>query len=329
MKAIRVHTPGPEENLILEEVATPEPGPGQALVKLAASGVNFIDIYFRTGLYPTPEKPFGLGMEAAGTVVAVGPDTGPDTGNVKGQVKVGDRVAYAMQRGSYAEYAVVPAWMLVPVPDELELPVAAALMLQGMTVHYLTHSTFPLAAGQTCLIHAAAGGVGLILTQVAKLLGANVIATTSTPAKAELVKLAGADHVLGYDNFAAEVRNIVKDGVHVVYDSVGEATFQGSLNSLRPRGMMVTFGNASGPVPAVEPLLLSQKGSLFLTRPRLGDYCLNREEVLERATTVFGWKLNHQLPVFSTRTYSLAQAGLAHRDLASRTTSGKLLLHIA
>jgi len=273
MKAIRVHTPGPEENLILEEVATPEPGPGQALVKLAASGVNFIDIYFRTGLYPAPEKPFGLGMEAAGTVVAVGPDTT--------HVKVGDRVAYAMQRGSYAEYAVVPSWMLVPVPDALDLPVAAALMLQGMTVHYLTHGTFLLAAGQTCLIHAAAGGVGLILTQVAKLLGAKVIA------------------------------------------------FQGSLNSLRPRGMMVTFGNASGPVPAIEPLLLSQKGSLFLTRPRLGDYCLNREEVLERATTVFGWKLNDHLPVFSTRTYPLAQAGQAQRDLASRTTSGKLLLNIA
>ncbi len=321
MKAIRVHTPGPEENLILEEVATPEPGPGQALVKLAASGVNFIDIYFRTGLYPAPEKPFGLGMEAAGTVVAVGPDTT--------HVKVGDRVAYAMQRGSYAEYAVVPSWMLVPVPDALDLPVAAALMLQGMTVHYLTHGTFLLAAGQTCLIHAAAGGVGLILTQVAKLLGAKVIATTSTPAKAELVKLAGADHVIGYDNFAAEVRQIVKEGVHVVYDSVGEATFQGSLNSLRPRGMMVTFGNASGPVPAIEPLLLSQKGSLFLTRPRLGDYCLNREEVLERATTVFGWKLNDHLPVFSTRTYPLAQAGQAQRDLASRTTSGKLLLNIA
>ncbi len=321
MKAIRVHTPGPEENLILEEVATPEPGPGQALVKLAASGVNFIDIYFRTGLYPAPEKPFGLGMEAAGTVVAVGPDTT--------HVKVGDRVAYAMQRGSYAEYAVVPSWMLVPVPDALDLPVAAALMLQGMTVHYLTHGTFLLAAGQTCLIHAAAGGVGLILTQVAKSLGAKVIATTSTPAKAELVKLAGADHVIGYDNFAAEVRQIVKEGVHVVYDSVGEATFQGSLNSLRPRGMMVTFGNASGPVPAIEPLLLSQKGSLFLTRPRLGDYCLNREEVLERATTVFGWKLNDHLPVFSTRTYPLAQAGQAQRDLASRTTSGKLLLHIA
>ncbi len=321
MKAIRVHTPGPEENLVLEDVATPEPGAGQALVKLEASGVNFIDIYFRTGLYPAPEKPFGLGMEAAGTVAAVGPDTT--------HVKVGDRVAYAMQRGSYAEYAVVPAWMLVPVPDELDLNTAAALMLQGMTVHYLTHGTFPLAKGQTCLIHAAAGGVGLVLTQVAKLLGATVIATTSTPAKAELVKLAGADHVIGYDNFAAEVRKITGTGVHVVYDSVGASTFEGSLNSLRPRGMMVTFGNASGPVPAVEPLLLSQKGSLFLTRPRLGDYCLNREEVIDRATAVFGWKLEGHLPVFSKRSYPLAQAGQAHRDLASRTTSGKLLLQIA
>ena len=320
MKAIRVHTPGPEENLILEDVPTPEPGPGQALVKLEASGVNFIDIYFRTGLYQAPEKPFGLGMEAAGTVVAVGADTE--------HVKVGDRVAYAMQRGSYAEYAVVPAWMLVPVPAGLDLPTAAALMLQGMTVHYLTHSTFPLAAGQTCLIHAAAGGVGLILTQVAKLLGATVIATTSTPAKAALVNMAGAHHVIGYENFAAEVRKIAPQGVHVVYDSVGEATFKGSLDSLKPRGMMVTFGNASGPVPAVEPLLLSQKGSLYLTRPRLGDYCLNREEVLARATAVFGWKLNGHLPVFSTRTYPLASAGQAQRDLASRSTSGKLLLHL-
>ncbi len=320
MKAIRVHTPGPEENLVIEDVAVPQPGPGQALVKLEASGVNFIDIYFRTGLYPAPEKPFGLGMEAAGTVVEVGPETE--------HVKVGDRVAYAMQRGSYAEYAVVPAWMLVPVPASLDLPTAAALMLQGMTVHYLTHSTFPLAPGQTCLIHAAAGGVGLILTQVAKLLGATVIATTSTPDKAALVKCAGADHVIGYENFAAEVRKIAEKGVHVVYDSVGEATFRGSLDSLRPRGMMVTFGNASGPVPAVEPLLLSQKGSLYLTRPRLGDYCVNREEVLERATSVFNWKLNGHLPVFSTRTYPLSDAGQAQRDLASRTTSGKLMLKI-
>ena len=320
MKAIRVHTPGPEENLVIEDVAVPQPGPGQALVKLEASGVNFIDIYFRTGLYPAPEKPFGLGMEAAGTVVEVGPETE--------HVKVGDRVAYAMQRGSYAEYAVVPAWMLVPVPASLDLPTAAALMLQGMTVHYLTHSTFPLAPGQTCLIHAAAGGVGLILTQVAKLLGTTVIATTSTPDKAALVKCAGADHVIGYENFAAEVRKIAEKGVHVVYDSVGEATFRGSLDSLRPRGMMVTFGNASGPVPAVEPLVLSQKGSLYLTRPRLGDYCLNRAEVLERATSVFQWKLDGHLPVFSTRTYPLSDAGQAQRDLASRTTSGKLMLKI-
>jgi NADPH2:quinone reductase len=320
MKAIRVHTPGPEENLVLDEVPIPSPGPGQALVKLAASGVNFIDIYVRTGLYPTPEKPFGLGMEGAGTVVEVGPDTE--------EVKVGDRVAYAMQRGSYAEYAVVPAWMLVPVPAELDLETAAALMLQGMTVHYLTHSTFPLAAGQTCLIHAAAGGVGLMLTQVAKKLGATVIATTSTPEKAALVKSAGADHVIGYDNVAAEVRKIVDGGVHVVYDSVGASTFKGSLDSLRPRGMMVTFGNASGPVPAFEPLVLSQKGSLFLTRPKLADYCLNREEVLERATAVFNWRVGGHLPVFSTRTYELSEAGQAQRDLASRSTTGKLLLKI-
>lgn len=320
MKAIRVHTPGPEENLILDEVETPKPGPGQALVKLAAAGVNFIDIYFRTGLYPTPEKPYGLGMEAAGTVVELGPGAE--------HVKVGDRVAYAMQRGSYAEYAVVPTWMLVPMPDNLDFESAAALMLQGMTVHYLTHSTFPLKAGHTCLLHAAAGGVGLMLTQVAKKLGATVIATTSTPEKAALVKQAGADHVIGYDNVATEVRKIEPKGVHVVYDSVGASTFQDSLNSLRQRGMMVTFGNASGPVPPFEPLLLNQKGSLFLTRPKLQDYCLDRDELLERATTVFGWKTGGTLPIFSTRTYPLAEAAQAHRDLASRATTGKLILKI-
>ncbi|MBY0505046.1 MAG: quinone oxidoreductase [Bryobacteraceae bacterium] len=321
MKAIRVHTPGPEENLILEEVPVPEPGPGQAQVKIAVSGINFIDIYFRTGLYPAPERPFGLGMEAAGTVTAVG------EGCV--HVKVGDRVAYAMQRGSYAEYAVVPEWMLVPVPPGLELSDAAALMLQGMTVHYLTHSTFALQPGQTCLIHAAAGGVGLILTQVAKLIGATVIATTSTPEKGNLVELAGADHVIRYENFADEVRRLTHGkGVHVVYDSVGASTFEGSLNSLRPRGMMVTFGNASGPVPAVEPLLLSQKGSLFLTRPRLGDYCVDRDELLQRSSDVFRWRTDGHLPTFSSSTYAMDKIQRAHRDLASRSTSGKLLLHI-
>lgn len=319
MKAIRVHTPGPEENMVLEEVPVPEPKPGEALVRLEASGVNFIDIYFRTGLYPAPEKPFGLGMEGAGVVAKLGEGV---TG-----LKVGDRVAFASQRGSYAQYISVPAWMLVPVPDALELEVAACLMLQGMTVHYLTHSTFPLAAGHTCLVHAASGGVGLLMVQVAKMLGATVIGTVSTDAKEQLAKNAGADHVLRYDGFSAKVKELTGGkGVDVVYDSVGKDTFEGSLDSLKPRGMMVTFGNASGPVPPVAPLSLTQRGSLYLTRPKLADYTLTREELLVRAGDVFRWKLQDGIKLHIDRRYPLAEAASAHRDLASRKTSGKLII---
>ena len=260
-------------------------------------------------------------MEASGVVEAVAPD-------VK-TLKPGDRVAYAMARGSYAEYAVVPAWQLVPLPDGLDFNSAAATMLQGMTAHYLSHSTFPLQAGNTCIVHAAAGGVGLLLTQIAKKMGARVIATVGSDSKAELARQAGADHVVNYSthDFQAEARGFTAGkGVDVVYDSVGASTFTKSLDSLKPRGMMVTYGNASGPVPAVEPLLLNQKGSLFLTRPSLGAYAANREELLWRAGDLFKWILAGELKLRIEHTYPLANARRAHEDLEARKTTGKLLL---
>jgi NADPH2:quinone reductase len=298
----------------------PSPGPGQALVKIVTSGVNFIDVYFRTGLYKS-DLPIQLGMEAAGVVEAVAPDVT--------LVKPGDRVAYAMARGSYAEYAVVPAWQLVPIPDALDFNSAAATMLQGMTAHYLAHSTFPLKPGQSCIVHAAAGGVGLLLVQIAKNGGARVLATVGSDAKAALAKEAGADHVVNYSthDFQAEARGFTAGkGVDVVYDSVGAATFMKSLDSLRPRGMMVTFGNASGPVPAFEPALLNQKGSLFITRPSLGAYCATREELLWRANDLFQWILTGKLKLRIEHTYPLANARRAHEDLEGRKTTGKLLL---
>jgi NADPH2:quinone reductase len=304
----------------LDEVATPQPGAGQALVKLAASGVNFIDVYFRIGLYKA-ETPFTPGMEGAGTVEAVGEGVT--------EVQVGDRVAYAMTRGSYAEYAVVPAHTLVKVPDGLDLTTAAAAMLQGMTAHYLSHSTFPLEKGHTALIHAAAGGTGAILVQMAKMRGARVIATVGSPAKAERARQAGADEVILYSeqDFEAETRRLTEGkGVDVVYDSVGASTFLKSINCIRPRGMMVTFGNASGPVPAIEPLLLSTKGSLFLTRPTLANYCTTRDELLWRAGDVLGWVASGALKLQIFKAYELAAAPQAHRDLEGRVSTGKLLL---
>ena len=320
MKAILVHTPGGPEQMKLEEVATPVPGAGQALVKIEYSGVNFIDIYFRLGLYKA-DPPFGLGNEGAGVVAAVGEGVT--------EVAVGDRVAYAMHRGSYAEYAVVPGWQLVKLPDGVGTDLAAAAMLQGMTAHYLTHSTFPLAENHTALVHAAAGGAGRLIVQMAKMRGATVIGTVGTAAKAEVAKAAGADHVINYSeqDFDSEVQKLTNGRrVDVVYDSVGAATWDRSLNSLRPRGMMVSFGNASGPVPAIQPLVLSAKGSLFLTRPTLASYAANREEVLWRAGDVLGWVASGALKLHIDRVYSLAQAGEAHIDLASRKTTGKLLL---
>lgn len=320
MQAVRVHEFGGPEVLRFEEVDTPEPGAGQARVRVEAVGVNFIDIYHRTGLYKNA-LPLGLGQEAAGVVEAVGPGV---TG-----VRAGDRVAWKDQFGSYATEAVVPTEKLVPVPDGVSAQDAAAVMLQGMTAHYLTHSTYPLKAGDTCLVHAAAGGVGLLLCQIAKLRGARVIGTASTEEKARLAREAGADEVILYsqeDFAAAAKRENGGAGVEVVYDGVGKDTFDRSLDSLRPRGYMVLFGQASGPVPPFDPQILNAKGSLFLTRPTLGFYTLTREELLWRAGALFGWIAEGRLRLRVGQTYPLADAAQAHRDLAARKTTGKVLL---
>ena len=320
MKAVFVTEPGGVDKLRYEDLPVPEPGPGQALVKLHFSGVNFIDVYFRTGLYKAP-PPVVLGMEGSGVVEKVGAGVTA--------LAPGDRVAYAMARGSYAEYAVVPAWQLVAIPAELGFDVAAGSMLQGMTAHYLTHSTYPLKPGDTALVHAAAGGAGQWIVAAAKLRGARVIGTTSTAAKAETARKAGCDEVINYaeQDFEAEVKRLTGgNGVDVVYDSVGRVTWEKSLNSLKPRGMMVTFGNASGPVDPFSPLVLNQKGSLYLTRPSLGNYAATREELLWRATDVFGWLRDGHLKLQIHATYPLREAGRAQADLESRRTTGKLLL---
>jgi len=315
MKTVYVEKFGGPENLVYGDLPKPAPGPGQALVKIAATGVNFIDVYFRIGLYPaTP--PVVLGNEGAGTVEAAGADVT--------NVRPGDRVAYAMARGSYAEYAVVPAWQLVKIPASLDFQTSAAAMLQGMTAHYLTHSTYPLKSGDSCLIHAAAGGTGRMLVQMAKMRGARVIATVGTDEKAQQAKEAGADEVIIYtkEDFVAKV----KGTMNVVYDSVGKSTFNQSLDCLRPRGMMVSFGNASGPVPDFAPLILSQKGSLFLTRPSLAHYSSTPEELAWRAGDVLNWISQGKLKLHIHRVYPLAEAAQAQRDLEGRKTTGKLLL---
>jgi NADPH:quinone reductase len=314
MKAVFVEQPGGPENLKYADIPKPTPAAGQALVKIAAAGVNFIDVYFRTGLYPAP-PPVVLGNEGAGTVESVGPDVT--------NVRPGDRVAYAMARGSYAEYAIVPAWQLVKIPDSVNFQTAAAAMLQGMTAHYLTHSTYPLKAGDSCLIQAAAGGVGLLLVQMAKMLGARVIGTVGNDEKAKQAKDAGADELVIYtkEDFTAKAK-----GMHVVYDSVGKSTFMQSLDCLRPRGMMVSFGNSSGPVQDIAPLLLTQKGSLFLTRPSLAAYSSTPEELAWRAGDVLSWIAQGKLKLHIHKVYPLADAAQAHRDLEGRQTTGKLLL---
>lgn len=320
MKEILVHEVGGPEQLELCESPVPAPGSGQALVRVAATGVNFIDIYYRTGLYKAV-SPVAIGQEGAGIVEAVGPDVN--------EVAVGDRVAWAGPRGSYAEFAVVPSSALVKIPDAVDFKTAAAVMLQGMTAHYLTHSTYPLKEGDVALVHAAAGGVGLLLTQMAKMRGARVIGTVSTEAKAELALEAGADAVIFYtrQDFEPEVKRLTEGrGVDVVYDSVGQATFTQSLICLRPRGMMVSFGQSSGPVPPIEPLTLNQMGSLFLTRPSLGHYTATRLELLWRADDVLGWVAAGKLNVRIDRTYKLAEAPQAHIALEGRHTSGKVLL---
>jgi NADPH2:quinone reductase len=316
MKAVFVEQTGGVENLKYADLPKPSPGPGQALVKIVASGVNYIDVYFRKGVYPAP-PPIVLGSEGAGTVEAVGPD-------VK-NVASGDRVAYAMARGSYAEYAVVPAWQLVKIPPSIDFQIAAAAMLQGMTAHYLTHSTYPLKPGDSCLVHAAAGGTGRLIVQMAKMLGARVVATVGTEEKAKQAKDSGADEIIIYtkDDFTAKAK-----GMHVVYDSVGQSTFMKSLDCLRPRGMMVSFGNASGPVADFAPLILSQKGSLYLTRPSLANYSATPDELDWRANDVLNWIGQGKLKLHIHKVYPLADAAEAHRDLEGRKTTGKLLLRV-
>jgi NADPH:quinone reductase len=320
MKAIVINKTGGAEVLTYQDAERPTPRPGEALVKLAAIGVNFIDVYHRTGLYPLA-LPFIPGMEGAGTVEEVGPDTA--------EVSVGDEVAYAMTPGSYAEYAAVPAARLVQLPRSIDMQEAAAAMLQGMTAHYLTTSTYDLKSGDVALVHAAAGGVGLLLIQMAKRAGASVIGTVSTEAKAQLAREAGADEVILYtqQDFEAETRRITNGhGVKVVYDSVGKDTFLKSLNCLSPRGMLALFGQSSGPVPSFDPGLLAQKGSLFLTRPSLHYYAATREELLWRAGEVLSWVRSGALKLRIEKTFPLAEAASAHRELEGRKTTGKILL---
>jgi NADPH2:quinone reductase len=321
MKAIRANEHGGPEVLSYEDVPDPEPGPGEARVRLAASGVNFIDVYQRTGLYPK-ETPFTLGQEGAGEVDAVGEGIE--------DLSVGDYVAFASVMGAYAEYVVAPAERLVPFNVTLvEARLAAAVMLQGMTAHYLTHSTFPLEEGQTALVHAAAGGVGLLLVQMAKMRGATVIGTVGNEEKAKLARGAGADEMIIYtqQDFVEETRRITGgEGVHVAYDSVGKDTFDGSIDCLRRRGYMVLFGASSGPVPPFDIQTLNQKGGLFLTRPSLAHYTATREELMWRAESLLSWIGQGNLDVRIGGTYSLADAAQAHRDLEGRKTTGKLLL---
>lgn len=320
MKAIRIHKTGGPEVLTYEDVPTPEPGPNEAVVEIDAAGVNFIDIYFRTGLYPA-ELPITNGQEGAGTVSAVGADVAT--------LQVGDRVAYTGVHGSYAEYAKVPADRLVKLPGSIRTKTAAAAMLQGMTAHYLTRSTFALGPAHTALIHACAGGVGLLLIEMAKKFGARVIGTCSTSEKAAKAKAAGADEVILYteQDFQTECRRLTDgEGVDVVYDSVGQSTWEGSLGSLKPRGMMVTFGNASGPVPPLAPLELTKRGSLFLTRPSLFAYISNREDLVWRASEIFRWIEDGELNIHVGGEFGLRDAGEAQSQLAGRKTMGKLLL---
>jgi NADPH2:quinone reductase len=320
MKAVYIEQTGGPEVLQYGEQPQPVAAAGQALVKVAATGVNFIDTYHRTGLYKLP-MPAILGSEGAGTIEKIG--EGVKT------VKPGDRVTWAMTRGSYAEYAAVPEAQLIKIPDAVSFHDAAAVMLQGMTAHYLTHSTFPLKSGHVALVHAAAGGTGRLVVQMAKLLGARVIATVGTEEKAKIAREAGADETILYrvENFAEVSRKLTGGaGVDVVYDSVGADTFDKSIDSLKPRGMMVSFGNASGPVPPFSPLLLAGKGSLYLTRPTLAAYIVTREELEWRAGDLFKWIAAGKLSLRIDHVYPLAEAAQAHRDLESRKTSGKLVL---
>jgi NADPH2:quinone reductase len=322
VKKIIVETAGGPEKMTVVDVPMPTPGSKEALVKIAYSGVNFLDVYFRTGLYKA-ETPVVLGSEASGVVESVGSDVT--------EVAPGDRVVYSMVRGSYAEFAIVPAAQLVRIPDGVDLATAAAVMLQGTTAHYLTHSTFPLTSGNSCLVHAAAGGTGGLIVQMARHLGARVFGTVSTEEKAREARELGAHETINYtsQDFEAEVKRLTGGrGVDVVYDSVGKTTFDKSLNVIRLRGTMALFGQSSGPVPPFDPTVLNARGSLFLTRPSLAHHLLDRQELLWRAGDVFKYVASGTLKVRISGTYPLADAAAAHRDLEGRKTRGKLLLKI-
>jgi len=320
MKAVRIHTPGGPEVLTYEDVPEPRPKAGEAVVKVDAAGLNYIDVYYRSGLYKA-ELPMTLGMEAGGVVTAVGP-------NVT-EVKVGDKVAYTGVPGAYAQYAAVPAQRLVTLPAGVSTKQGAAAMLQGMTAHYLACSTYPLKKGDTCLVHAAAGGVGLLLVQIAKMRGARVIGTVSTEEKAKLAREAGADEVIFYtkQDFEAEVKRLTSGkGVQVVYDAVGKTTFEKGLSCLAPRGTMVLYGQSSGPIGVFDPQILSAKGSVFLTRPSLLHHIATREELLARAGDVLGWIRDGKLRLRTEFEFPLKEAAEAHRALEGRKTTGKVLL---
>lgn len=325
MKAVRVHALGGPEVLSYEETADPSPAAGEALIRIEAIGVNYLDVYYRSGFHwgghHRRTLPYVPGAEAAGTVVEVGPAVT--------EVRTGDRVAYGISngQGSYAELAAVPAWHLVPVPPAVDLPVAAAAMLQGMTAHYLSHTTYPVGTGDTALVHAAAGGTGMLLVQMARMLGAKVIGTASSPEKQERAVHAGAESVIGYENFASEVRRLTDGhGVNVVYDSVGKETFEQSLDCLAPLGALVIYGQSSGAVPPFDTAILNAKGSLCLCRPSLTHHTRSREEVLRRAADVLRWIEQGRLGIAIARTFPLRDAAEAHRALAGRATSGKILL---
>ena len=320
MKAIRVHQFGAADVMRYEDVPLPEPKPNEVRIRLAATGLNFIDIYQRSGAYKI-STPFILGLEGAGVVDAVGAEVTT--------LKVGDRVAYPQQSSSYAEFVTIPADRTVPIPDTIDFNTAVAVMLQGMTAHYLATSTFPIQPGDKALVHAAAGGVGQLLVQMAKLRGGWVVGTVSTEEKAQIAKEAGVDEIIRYteQDFEAEVKRLTEGrGVDVVYDSVGKTTFDKSLNSLRPRGYMVLYGQSSGAVGPFDPQILNQRGSLYLTRPSLAPYIATRTELLGRAEEIFGWISAGKLKVTIDKTFPLSQAADAHRYMEERKSKGKILL---